>query len=392
MANTLTAIVNSVYTALTTAPKQVRGVLDAISADLDATPVDIGQPLVVPVVGVKTSTSWAPRMYESSATDTTPTAISLSLAGAESDFNLSDADRNNLLRTGDAAYESFFQQNIQEALAANSATVGAAAITALKQGAARASGTAGTTPFASDTTALENAMYNLKLNGAPMVDLVAVLSAAAWRNFRALGIVQQASLNGGDARKTGMLGKEAGFEMYEDFGISSHTKGTATGEDVNITTALALNATTIPCDGSNSGTVLAGDIITFAGDTGDPDAGAWKYVVSGLTANTLSGAAAGNIYIGRPGVQVAYTDTTELTIGANYTPCFCLSKSALKAVVRPVACAVGGQVVGVSVIQDQYGMPATLIEVKGTGMSKYSVVQAYGFKVIKPYAVHTILG
>ena len=44
MGNTLTAVVNSVWGKLTEAPKDVRGVLDAISMNIDNTPVDIGQP------------------------------------------------------------------------------------------------------------------------------------------------------------------------------------------------------------------------------------------------------------------------------------------------------------------------------------------------------------
>lgn len=388
MANTLTAIINDVYAELTEAPKQVRGALDAIRMDLDSTPVDIGQPLITPLIGAKSSGSWTPVMYVTSVGDQTAGSVSLSLSGVSTPFNCTDAERKNMIRSG--TFTSFMKQNILEACAANSVTVGAALITALKQGAARASGTAGTTPFASDTAELEDAGWHLNYNGAPSTDRACVLSSAAWRKFRKLGIVQQANLNGGDARKTGLLGNESGFEMFCDYGITAHTKGTATGEQVHDT--LAVGDEDVTMDGSDSGTVLAGDIMTVAADTGDPDGGSWKYVVSGITANTLTAAASGIVYFGRPGIRVAYAEDAEITIGANYTPSFAFSRSAIKAVVRPVACDVGGQTVGAAVIQDQYGMPATLIEVRGTGMVTYMVAQAYGFKVVKPYGVHTILG
>jgi hypothetical protein len=388
MANTLTSIINSVWAPLTSAPKEPRGALDAIAMDIDNTPVDIGQPLVVSVVATKTSGEWTPRMYETAQGDATPTTISLSLAGAETVFNLSDAERGNLMRTGDVAYESFFQQNIQQCLRANSATVGAAAITALKTGSSRATGTAGITPFASDTSELENALYELKRNGAPMSDLACVMSSSAYRNFRALGIVQQAQINGGsEARKMGLIGKESGFDMFEDFSISATTSGAMAGFQLDAT--LAVNSTTLTFDGGTVNTTgcVAGDVITIGSGGGTGTADTNKYVVKSGSTST-----SGSIVIGGPGLLLQHVDNDEITIGSAYTPSFAFSRSALKAVVRPVSCNVGGQVVGVSPILDQYGLPATLIEIRGTGMSVFSVVQAYGFKVIKNYGVVTILG
>ena len=390
MANTLTSLINNVYAKITDAPKETRGVLDAIAMDVDNTPVDIGQPFVAPIIAAKTSGAWAPRMYETAVGDQTASTVTLTLAGVQTPFNLSDADRANLLRSGYSNYESFFQQNIQQACRANSGTVGAAALLALKTGASRAVGIAGTTPFGEDTKALEQALYELKLNGASLADLACVLSSSAWQNFRGLSIVQQAMIAGSpDARKTGMLSKESGFEMYEDFSISAHTAGAMTGFQSDAT--LAAGETTLTFDGGtvNSTGCVAGDTIKIGtgGGSGTGTDYDRQYVV-----NTGSTATSGSIVIGRPGLIVGRVDNDEITIGASYTPSFAFSKSAFKAVVRPVACNVGGQVVGVAPIQDQYGLPAVLIEIRGTGMSVFAVAQAYGFKVFKGYGVITILG
>jgi hypothetical protein len=383
MANTLTAIVNSIWAKMIDAPKEVRGALDAVSMDIDNTPVDIGQPFKVSVAGAATAAAWSPRMYETAQGDQTPTAITMNLAATEAVFNLSDAERGNLQRTGDNAYESFFQQSIAQAHRANSAVTGAALLGVIKAGASRAVGTAGTTPFASDTSALEQALYELKRNGAPKSDLVAVLSSAAWLNFRLLGIVQQASLNGGDARKTGLLGKESGFELFEDFGIGAHVIGTASGTKFTATTDAG--ATSLSYDGDTNGPWTAGDVVTFGSGGGSGTADANKYIVS--AANTAT-----PLVINSPGLLIAHADEDTMTVGASYTPSHAFSRSAIKSVIRPVTCNVGGQVVGVSPIVDQYGLPSTLIEIRGTGMSVFSVVQAYGFAAIKPYAIMTILG
>jgi hypothetical protein len=383
MANTLTAIINAVWLKLTEVPKEVRGALDAVSMDIDNTPVDIGQPLKVSVAGAATAGAWAPAMYESSQGDQTPTAITMNLSATSARFNLSDAERGNLLRTGDNAYESFFTQSIAQANRANSAVTGAALLAVLKAGASRAIGTAGTTPFASDTSALENALYELKRNGSPISDLAAVLSSTAWLNFRLLGIVQQASLNGGLARKTGLLGQESGFELFEDFGIGAHTIGTPSGTLFSATEPVG--ETSLAYDGDTDGPWTAGDVVTFGSGGGSGTADANKYIVS--AANTAT-----PLVINAPGLLVQHVDNDTMTVGASYTPSFCFSKSAIKSVVRPVTCGIKGQVIGVSPIVDQYGLPSTLIEIAGKGMSVYEVVQAYAFAAIKTYGIVTILG
>lgn len=384
MANTLTAIINSVWGKLTEAPKEVRGVLDAVSMNIDNTPVDIGQPFKFSVAGAATAGAWSPAMYETSQGDQTPTALTMNLSATSARFNLSDSERGNLLRTGDSAYESFFTQSIAQANRANSAVTAAALIAVLKASAARATGTAGTTPFASDLSALETAMYELKRNGSPTGDLVAVLSSAAWLNMRMLGIVQQASLNGGDARKTGQLGKEAGFEIFEDFGITVHTPGAPSGTKFSATTN-AIGDTSIAYDGDTNGPWAAGDYFTTGSGGGSGTADANKYIVSAASTATP-------LVINAPGLLVAHQDEDTITIGSTYTPSFCFSRSAIASVIRPVTCAVKGQVIGVSPIVDQYGLPSTLIEIAGKGMSVFEVVQAYGFLAKKTYGIHTILG
>jgi hypothetical protein len=387
MANTLTALINAVWGPLSSAPKEVRGALDAIRPDVSNVPVAIGQPLKITQIGAQTAGAWTPSMYENANGDQTPTSVTLTPAGASSYFNITDEEKNALLNTGDVAFENYMQQNIQQAQRAVSSTVGAALITALKTGASRATGTAGTTPFASDITALENAKYELKRNGAPQNDLVCVLSSAAWLAFRNLGIVQQASLNGGDARKTGMLGMEAGFELFEDFGISATTAGAMTGFQLDATSAIGLKTLTFDGGTVNSTGCVAGDVITIGSGGGTGTADTNKYVVG-----TGSTSTSGSIVINDSGLLVAHVDNDEITIGSAYTPSFAFSRSAIASIIRPVACNVGGQVVGTAPMIDQYGHPGTLIEIRGKGMSKYEYAQAYGFVAQKQYAIITILG
>jgi hypothetical protein len=144
---------------------------------------------------------------------------------------------------------------------------------AVKVGASRAFGTAGTTPFATDLTALTNARKILIDNGAPKADLQMVFDTNAGLNLRNLGVLQNAYQAGSDAeRRTGEFLPQMGFRLSESAGIGVHTKGTGASYTTSGTAGFAVGTTSIPLI-TGTGTVLAGDVVTFAGDTN-------KYVVT----------------------------------------------------------------------------------------------------------------
>lgn len=253
------------------------------------------------------------------------------------------------------------------------------------KGASRAFGTAGTSPFASNINALAQLRKILKDNGAPVDggQLSCIFDTVAGADLLSIAQLQKVNEAGSsELLRQGALGSLSGFLLKESAGIQTHTAGTATGFDS--AGGSAVGDTVLAVDGSDSGTILAGDILTVAGDTN-------KYVVNSATA---SGAASGNITINRNGLRETLADTVEGTLGAAYTGNVAFHQSAIEFAARAPAQPEGGDsAVDVMMIVDPLtGIPFEFRMYKGYGMNKIEVNMFYGGKVWKNEFVAALLG
>lgn len=157
-------------------------------------------------------------------------------------------------------------------------------------------GTAGTTPFASDIAAAVNARKILNEQEAPDDERYAVIDTTAEANALMLAAFRdtsQSSDNGPIIK--GQLGTKLGFDWFYSVRVPSHTKGTAGALTVTHISNSAAGVKTVTLKvGSSTGTLLTGDIITFAGHT-------QQYVVTADATLTTSGVSVA-IY---PGLKVA---------------------------------------------------------------------------------------
>lgn len=193
----------------------------------------------------------------------------------------------------------------------------------------RAYGTAGTAPFgtAADLSDVAGVLQILEDNGAPASDLQLVLGSAAMANLRGkqsvLFKVNEAGSS--DMLRNGMTDRLQGFALRNSGQIRTHTKGT--GTSYQLSAAGAVGDTSISVD-TGSGTLLAGDIVTFAGTS-------TKYVAN----SALSG---GTFTVGKPGLLAAEADNDAITIGNSYTPNVAFARSALVLAARLPAMPEGG--------------------------------------------------
>jgi hypothetical protein len=258
-------------------------------------------------------------------------------------------------------------------------------LAAAYKGASRAYGTAGTTPFATTFSEIAQLRKILADNGCPMSDLQLslVLNTSAGANLRSLAQLQKVNEAGSaDLLRQGELLNLQGFSLKESAGVATHTKGTATGQDCTAVEPIGEN--TISVDGADSGTILEGDIITFAGDSN-------KYVVKSSTA---SGAASGNIVINYPGLLAASTIGQEITIGDSYAANVGFHRSAIELAMRPPAMPDGGDAATDMqvVMDDRSGLVFQIAQYSGYGMNMLDVTVRYGIKVWKPEFVAILLG
>lgn len=249
--------------------------------------------------------------------------------------------------------------------------------------ASRAFGTAGTTPFANNFSEVAEIRQILADNGMPTNDGQAtlVLNTLAGTNLRQLAQLQKANEAGGSQLlRQGALLDLQGLMVKESAQTQSHTKGTATGLDA--AGGEAAGETTIALDGGDGGTVLAGDVVTFAGDTN-------KYIV-----NTGLAAASGNIIIGAPGLRSALADTVEMTVGNSYAANVAFHRTALEIAMRAPAVPAGGDSADdAMIVQDPFsGLVFEIRVYKGYRKSMIEVAASWGVKAWKPEHIAVLLG
>lgn len=385
MSNTLTSLTPTLFAAAGDVAAEACGVIDAI--DLRINPkAAYGESVTIPVAPVATSGTYSPAMTTTAGTDKTASSVTISAsANACSSFNLTGEDMLTLTNGGpNDNKREWIRQLTAQAMRVLRNDAAAAAIVAIKQGSSRATGTAGTAPFASDLSALTAARKILRDNGAPLADLQCVVDSSAYLNLTNLGIIQQAAMAGSDGeRRTGLIGRQYGFQIREDANFVAHTIGTASGTLMSATEPIG--ETSLAYDTDTNGPWTAGDVVTLGSGGGSGAADTNKYIVS--AANTAT-----PLVINYPGLRVAHQDNDTMTVGASYTPNVAFERQAVVGFVRAPVIPDSPLISQIMVSDSRTGLTFLVCEIVGDGMVTYRVHLQYGFKVIEPRFVATILG
>ena len=280
-----------------------------------------------------------------------------------------------------SGFETIYGDQIKQAIRALCNKIEVDLFTATYKGASRAVGAAGTTPFASNFDVIAEARQILVDNGCPLDNQVtAILNSAAGVKIRNLAVLQQANTSGStDLLRQGTLLDLQGVMIKESAGISSHTKGAGASYVTSGSTAIGTKDIALA---TGTGTVLAGDVVTFAADTAN------KYVVgTGVSA-------AGTIALNDNGARLVIPTANALTIGNSYTPNVVFHKQAVELGIRPPAMPNGGDsAVDMMTIQDpNSGLVFEVAVYKGYMKTMIEIRCLYGVKVWKPDFIATIMG
>jgi hypothetical protein len=332
-------------------------------------------------------TSYTPAMTPPAAADITTAVESLTLSlYAGVSIPLKGEQFAQLAATvgAELALQQLYKQAIRKMINQMEADIGAAAY----KGASRATGTAGTTPFASNHNSINELRQILEDNGCPLDDgdLSLVINSAAGTKLRNLTQLSKVNESGNDSLlRRGELLNISGLSIRVSAGVQAHTKGAGASYVIN-NGNIAVGSTTISLDGGtvNSTGFKAGDVITVADE---PTAGAYV-VKTGLTA------VAGDIVLNHPGLRGAIVDGKAVTIGNSYTANLGFHKSAIELAMRPPAQPPGGDVgEEIAVLVDEKtGLSFSARLYKGYGMNQIKLMAFYGIKVWKPEFVATLLG
>jgi len=388
MSNTLTDLAADLYKAADVVGRELVGLIPSVTVNAGAEQVAKGDTVRSHFTRTPTvNSSFAPSMTIPEGTDQTVDNKALQLnhyASVQIPWTGEDIKHVN----NGSGFETIYGDQILQAMRAITNTIEAYLAGIIYKGASRAVGSAGTTPFGSNFDLIAELRQILVDNGCPMEDgrSSLVISSTAGTKLRNLANLQKVNESGNDSLlRRGALLDLQGFMMKESAGIGIHTKGTGTLYDVNNGSGEAVGQTTITLDGGTTGAngVLAGDIVTFAGDSIN------NYVVkTGLLTAT------GDIVLNDPGLRAAVADTVEMTIGNSYTYNVGFHQSAVELAARPVAVPNGGDAAtDRMIIQDPFsGLAFDVSVYKGYKKTMIEIGVLYDAIVWKPQHVAILRG
>lgn len=383
MANTLTNLAADIYKAADVVGREQVGLIPSCTINGDATTTAAKGDTIRShfTREVTVSTSYAPSMTIPEGTDQTVDTKTMTLdtfANVQIPWTGEEIKHVN----NGSGFETIYGDQIAQAMRAICNKIELDGCAATYKAASRAHGTAGTTPFGSNFNEMAEVRQILVDNGCPMDNQVSlIINTSAGTKLRNLAQLQKVNEAGSSALlRQGTLLDLQQIMIKESAQIASHTKGTGSGYLINNASNEAIGQTTITVD-TGTGTIVAGDIVTFAGTT------AHKYVVN----TALSG---GDFVIGDPGLRVAEADNDAVTVGNDYTANFALHRSAVELGVRPIAVPPGGDAAAdMMTVQDPWsGLVYTIAVYKGYKKAMFEVSTLYGWKAWKSQHIVNLLG
>lgn len=316
MANTLTNLIPTIYEATDIVSRELVGFIPAVQRDSNLARVAKGSTITVPIAPASAAGDVAPGVTAPNDGDQTIGNYAMTISksryvpirwNGEEVLGLSAGPGVNPILAGQMA----------QAMRTLTNEVEVDLYTAARKGTSRGYGTAGTTPFATngDMTDLAETLRILDDNGAPQTGRRLILGSAGVAKMRAkqqLLMKVNESGDGGSFLRDGVLGRLEGA----DLGYSGAVKPVAAGTGASYTSntaGYAIGATDITLI-TGTGTVLAGDSVTFNGDSNI------YTVATGVAAAGVIKLAAPGLRQALPASAVAMTIVAASTSNVLFTP------------------------------------------------------------------------
>jgi hypothetical protein len=374
MGNIFNGLIPTIMLALDTVGREQVGFIPAVLKDTGAEQAAIGQQITWPVVVPGDDPAdIVPAATGPAGSDTSVGAPAATISKAKSKtFYLTGEELKGLSQT--SAKATIVQNSFENAFRALGNMIEADLATEAITHASRAFGTAGATPLATngDLTDLSNVAKILKDNGCPTSDLQAVFNSTTIAALTGKqSILLKANEAGSDQTlREGTIGRLLKFDVHESGQLSTHSKGTGASYVTSGATAKGVEAIALI---TGTGTVLAGDVVTFAADANN------KYVVN----NGI--AAPGTITLGNPGARMIIPTGNALTISGDYAPNVAFHRSAIFLATRLPAAPDGGDAADeVMVVTDPItGLSFEIRVYRQYRRVAYEVGIAWGYKAVK---------
>lgn len=384
MANTITNLIPDLYNALDVVSRELVGFIPAVSSDMQLERAAVGQIVRSPVAPASQASDIAPAVTPPNDGDQTIGNVDMEITKArrvpvrwngEQSKGLNNNGPGRLSIMGDQ-----FAQAMRTLVNEVETDLGA-----LHVHSSRAFGTAGTTPFATanDYTDASFALKILKDNGAPLGDNHLIVDTTSGATM--LGKQARADAAGDDSiLRQGVLLDVHGFAIRESAAVQNSTAGTGSSATTD-NAGYAVGDTAITLAVAGTGTVVAGDVVTFAGDTN-------QYVVASGDADVSDG---GTITLAAPGLRQAIAaSATAITVVAAAARNMAFARSAIVLATRaPALPEEGDSAVDRQMITDpRSGLSFEISQYMQYRQVQYEVALAWGVKAVKPEHMALLLG
>jgi hypothetical protein len=384
MSMTLTTLIPTLYSALDVVSRELVGFIPAVSRDSTHERAAIGQEVrspVVPVAGVEDVTPGVTAPVGSQTIGHKPLTITKS---RRTSFTWTGEQQLSVSTPGVTA-QRILQDQFVQGMRALCNEIEVDCGIAAYQTASRAVGTLGTNPFVvSSEKVIDNVADIRKVltdNGSPISDLQMVIDTTAGAGMRKVPNLYKANEAGTqDMLRQGVLGELHGFMIRESAGVARPTVGTISA--TTNSTGYPIGSTNITLSAA-AVALLAGDVITFNGDTN-------RYVV----AEALSGTG-GVLKLAAPGLRQAIPgSTTAITVIATGPRNVAFSRNAIYLATRAPALPGGGDMADdrTIVVDDRSGLAFEISVYRQYRQVSFEVAMAWGVAGIKSEHNAILLG
>ena len=374
--NMLNDLVPSLYKAMDVVSREQIGFLPSVMRDVSAERVQRGQPIITPITPRANVSDVTESMTVPEPTDQDIGNRQLIISKVRSaEFGWTgegqagaDSGPGHSVIQTDQIAQGF--RALTNEMEADLAAEAASAIS-------RAQGTAGTVPFQTDLE--DTAMLGKILtdNGAPKTGRSLIINTLAGAKLRTLMNLTKVNEAGtAMTLRDGELLDIHGFSIKESAGIVSHVSSGTAGRATN-GTAYPVGATKITLDG---GGFIAGDIVSFAGDSE-------LYVIRSVDGSVIT--------LNDPGlVQEISAGAVAVTTTANHVKNVAFTQNAIKFASRlPLRPQEGDLAIDVMTVTDpRSGMSFEIAVYPGHRKIRYEVSLGWGQRAIKDEHIAGLIG
>lgn len=383
-ANTLTGLLPSLYAGMDVVSRELVGLIPGVSRSPSAERAAVGQSVTYHVAPPATAGDVIPAMSVPEPTDQVIGTGTLAITKSrQTNFGFTGEEQRGLNTSiGYSQLQAdMFAQGLRTLVNEMEADGVAAAVAA----ASRATGTAGTTPFASGVGDSAQVRKILDDNGAPQSGRSLVVNTASGANLRTNTQLTKANEAGSTMTlRDGELLNMHGFSIRETGQGVTHTAGTAASATTD-NAGYAVGSTEITLASAGTGSIKAGDVVSFAGDTN-------KYVIETGDADVSGG---GTITIAKPGLRVAIpAAATAITVADDYDANVAFTQDAIVLAARAPALPQEGDLAldRMLLTDPRSGLVFEVSLYPGYRKIRAEVAMAWGWKAVKSEHIALLLG